>query len=191
MSPARSPSHDRATFWLKIELQHVAPLVWRRLLVPGGVRLDKLSDIFQATMGWNNSHLHAFLVGDVSYGMLDDDEDGPDDQRDETEVTVHDALSGQQRLTYKYDYGDGWEHEVTVEDMGKQAFGLKYAVCLEGENACPPDDVGGPSGYGDFLAAIADPTGQGHRLAMEWSGGSFDPAAFDLVATNAELQRIR
>ena len=45
-----------------IELDEVTPVIWRRLLVFGGVRLAKLHDILQAVMGWTNSHLHPFTV---------------------------------------------------------------------------------------------------------------------------------
>jgi hypothetical protein len=56
--------------------------------------------------------------------------------------------------------------------------------CTGGENACPPEDVGGPPGYANFLAAISDPRHEEHQNYMEWSGGHFDPARFDQAAVN-------
>ncbi|TMK55323.1 MAG: plasmid pRiA4b ORF-3 family protein, partial [Actinobacteria bacterium] len=56
-------------FRLRITLEDVTPTVWRRLLVPGGVPLAKLHHMFQAAMGWTNSHLHSFTIGDEFYGM--------------------------------------------------------------------------------------------------------------------------
>ena len=50
--------------------------------------------------------------------------------------------------------------------------------------ACPPEDVGGPWGYGDFLDAIGDPQHDRHDELLEWIGGSFDPAAFDAAETD-------
>ncbi len=68
--------------------------------------------------------------------------------------------------------------------------GLMVAVCIDGQNACPPEDVGGPTGYAAFLRAMADPHDEEHEDFLEWAGGPFDPAAFDLAATNAALQWV-
>ena len=62
--------------------------------------------------------------------------------------------------------------------------------CLGGENACPPEDLGGPGGYEDFMEAIADPAHADHDEELEWIGGSFDPARFDLDAVNAALRQL-
>jgi hypothetical protein len=140
-------------------------------------------------MDWNDSHLHAFQIGGRSYGMLEDDP--PDDEIDESTVTVLGALEDDQRFVYEYDLGDGWEHEVVVEKRLPEYAALKFAVCLDGENACPPDDVGGPDGYAHFLAAMGDPTHEEHKDFTEWIGGSFDPSVFDIGEVNVTLQLIR
>jgi hypothetical protein len=174
---------------LRIELAEVQPLVWRRLLVPGSVRLAKLSLMLQAAMGWTNSHLHNFRIGDDLYGMHYDEH--PEDEIDEHTVTVLQALREHDRFSFDYDFGDGWEHEVTVEAMSRTPTGLKFAVCLDGQNACPPEDCGGPYGYETMLEAIANPSHEEHEDLTRWLGGPFDPVAFDLAATNAALQQAR
>ena len=63
--------------------------------------------------------------------------------------------------------------------------------CLGGENACPPEDVGGAPGYANFLSAIADPRHEEHQDYMKWSGGSFDPGRFDREAVNVVLASMR
>jgi hypothetical protein len=68
---------------------------------------------------------------------------------------------------------------------------LKFAVCLDGQNACPPEDVGGAPGYAYFLEAIADPSHEEHDSYLEWVGGFFDPAEFDLASANALCQKVR
>ena len=78
---------------LRISLEEVTPAVWRRVLVPGGVKLSKLHDIFQAAMGWTNSHLHSFTIDGKLYGMQFDDY--PEDELDETEYTVSVAAARQ------------------------------------------------------------------------------------------------
>jgi hypothetical protein len=181
---------QQPVFQLRIQLENLTPTVWRRLLVPGGVRLAKLHEIFQAAMGWTNSHLHSFTIGEDLYGMHI--EDYPDDELDETEFTVFVALrGGVRRFRYEYDFGDSWEHEVTVEATTWSPLALKHAVCLDGQNACPPEDVGGVGGYAQFLEALADPLHEEHDSYLVWVGYKFDPEAFELAAANAALQRLR
>src|SRR5690349_12041367 len=113
------------TIQLRIELRDVEPQVWRRLLVPGAIRLAKLHDIFQAAMGWENSHLHNFSIGDALYGSQFDDY--PPEELNEQDVTVLQALADHNRFVYEYDFGDGWEHDVVVEARHTTPYGLKYA----------------------------------------------------------------
>lgn len=151
--------------------------------------MAKLSEMLLAAMGWTNSHLHAFRVGDARYGMNFDEY--PEGEIDEKQVTVLQALRDERRFVYEYDFGDGWGHDVVIEDLSWTYYGLKFAVCIDGQNACPPEDVGGPWGYTEFLEAIADPAHEEHESYLEWVGGPFDPAGFDLASANAALQKIR
>ena len=105
----------------------------------------QLAEILLSAMGWSNSHLHAFTIGDQRYGMNYDD--FPEGEIDEKSVTVLQALRDVHRFTFEYDSGDSWEHEIVIEELTKSPIGLKYAVCLDGADACPPDDVGGTWGY--------------------------------------------
>jgi hypothetical protein len=63
------------------------------------------------------------------------------------------AIGDQQRFLYKYDYGDGWEHEIAVKSRLTSVPGLKFGVCLDGKNAGPPGDRGGPWGYAHLLGS--------------------------------------
>jgi len=151
--------------------------------------MSKLADILLVAMGWSNSHLHAFRVGERRFGMNFDE--FPEGEIDEKTVTVLQALREERRFAFDYDFGDSWEHEVVIEELTWSYFGLKFAVCLDGANACPPDDVGGTVGYEEFLTAIADRTHEEHKGYLEWVGGSFDPTDFALADVNAALQKIR
>lgn len=163
--------------------------VWRLLLVPGSVRLDKLHAMLQAAMGWEDRHLHSFEIGGDRYGMLFDER--PDDELDEKAVTVLRAIGELPRFTYEYDLGDGWSHEIRIESLSRSSPGLKFGVCLDGQNACPPEDCGGPGGYDDLLQVLADPSHDEHEHMRAWVGGALDATAFDLVAANARLQKVR
>jgi hypothetical protein len=141
-------------------------------------------------MGWTNSHLHSFAIDGNLYGAQFDDY--PEDELDEKEFTVSFALRGSlKRFVYDYDFGDSWTHEVVVEDIARTPHVLKHGVCLDGARACPPEDVGGPGSYEEFLAALADPLHEEHYDYLVWMGYKFDPNEFNLAAANAALQRIR
>ena len=178
------------TLQLLVELDEVTPTVWRRVLAPTGVRMSRLHDMIQAAMGWTDSHLHVFTVGDAHYGMCFDEH--PEDEIDEQTVTVLQALRKQSRFTYEYDFGDGWEHTITVEAEFHTPHVLKFALCLAGDNACRPEDCGGPGGFEYFLEALTDPKHEEHENYVRWNGGdTFDRTAFSLVEVNAALQKVR
>jgi hypothetical protein len=88
---------------------------------------------------------------------------------------------------YEYDFGDGWQHRLIFE--GYPTREAKYPLCTDGERACPPEDIGGPWGYAEYLEAIADPRHESHEEFMEWSG-PFDSEAFDASKTTQEMRRI-
>ncbi len=173
---------------LRINLEEVDPAIWRRLLVPAGIRLDKLHDIIQVAMGWTDSHLHAFTIGSKRYGMhLDDFAEG---ELDEKKFTVLKAVGSERRFRYEYDFGDDWQHQVVVEEVIKVPAELPFAVCLDGQRTCPPEDCGGPYGYANLLNAIEDPGHEEHDEYIEWVGDDFEPEEFDLATTNVILQHL-
>ncbi len=94
------------------------------------------------------------------------------------------------RWIYEYDFGDGWRHEVLFEGNPPPEKGKKYPVCLDGERACPPEDVGGPWGYAEFLEAMADPKHERHDEFIEWRGPC-DPEAFDVKKTTREMRKVK
>jgi Plasmid pRiA4b ORF-3-like protein len=173
-------------FQLKIQLARISPPIWRRVLVPGEVDLGELHAIIQTAFGWTDSHLHEFEVGRDRYGTPDRDW-GRDDVADESGVRLFRLVREGEKLTYTYDFGDGWEHWITVEKVTAPAAGARYPTCTAGRRACPPEDVGGPWSYPDFCEAIKNPEHPEHEERLEWVGGSFDPDAFDLAATGAAL----
>lgn len=174
---------------LKVTLTEIEPPIWRRLVVPGGFSLFKLHEILQVAMGWTNSHLHQFVLGDTSYGIPDDEFEGAHPIRDERDYTLAKVLPKKgRRIVYEYDMGDCWQHEVVVEEITTQKAAVPQAKCLDGARRFPPEDVGSTPGYENFLAAIKDPKHPEHDDMLEWIGGSFDPEFFDLGMLNRELE---
>ncbi len=163
--------------------------MWRRLLAPGSVRLTKLHEYFQAAMGWTKSHLHSFSVEGKLYGTHFDE--WPEGELDEKQFTIYQALGSTRRFTYEYDFGDSWTHHVVVEERSFQQLGPKFAVCIDGGSACPPEDVGGVARFERFKEAIADRADEEHDKYLLWVGEQYDPDRFELAVVDASLQRVR
>src|ERR1700749_1764801 len=165
---------------LRIKLDDVEPAVVRRLEVPLTIRLDRLHLVLQAAMSWTNSHLYEIRTRDVGWGIPDPDfGDGPLDASKARLINLLEDV-GPPSLKYLYDFGDGWEHSVRIERITDAVPGITYPCLVEATGRCPPEDVGGPWGYPEFLDAIADPDHEEHVEQLEWIGGSFDPTTVDL-----------
>jgi Plasmid pRiA4b ORF-3-like protein len=178
-------------YQLHIELKYLKPAVWRRVLVPASIKLPKLHVVLLWAMGWDGGHLHEFVFGDDNYGMPDPDFPSDPPMLNEARVSLGEALGALKSFTYIYDYGDKWQHRVKVEKVLPPDPELRLPVCRGGRNACPPEDVGGVPGYIEFLDAIIDPAHEEHHRLLDWCGGSFDPAAFDLQGLNERLFEIK
>lgn len=175
---------------LKITLDDVEPLVMRRVAVRIGIRLDRLHAVIQAAMGWTNAHLWEFRAGGTGWGIPDPDwRDGPLDARKATLAAVLEDV-GSRSLKYLYDFGDGWGHTVKVERIFDGVAGLELPFLLEATGRCPPEDVGGPTGYAEFLSAVREPGHGRHDEMIAWHGGEFDPAAVDATAIEAALDKL-
>jgi Plasmid pRiA4b ORF-3-like protein len=190
------PTRQVSASWswqLKIELLDVNPVVWRRLVVPPTVKLPNLHQVFQAALGWTNSHLHEFVINGVRYSDPDPDFDDEIGHVDEQGVILDNALGMDTRcFDYVYDFGDDWHHAILVENQHLQSKASKSFQCLAGENAAPPEDIGGALRYAEFLAAIADPSHDEHASFRESSSAQqFDPRKFDLKACNRALAKIK
>jgi hypothetical protein len=164
---------------LKITLDDVEPAVLRRVEVPLGIRLDRLHLTIQAAMGWTNSHLYELRAGDVGWSTPYPDADWSGDFLDARKARLGEVLEdvGTKRLSYLYDFGDGWEHTIKVERLTDPKPGVLYPSLIQVSGRCPPEDCGGPWGYAELLDAIKAPTHERHAELMEWIGDDFDPKA--------------
>ncbi|HEY2014516.1 MAG TPA: plasmid pRiA4b ORF-3 family protein [Bryobacteraceae bacterium] len=192
MPPAREYSPSDDIFQIKIALLGTQPLIWRRLLVPGTFPLRSLSDAIRASMGWSGSHLHEFRVGKEIYGEPDLDRDpfGITRRKDDRWVALHELLPRlRSKALYTYDFGDQWEHSITLEKRLKPDPEMLYPVCTGGAMAGPPEDSGGLPGYFALLEALQDPKHRQHEELLRWAGGAYDPNAFSITDVNGRLRR--
>jgi hypothetical protein len=174
---------------LKITLIASDPTIWRRVLIADHLTLYQLHQVIQIAMGWTNSHLHLFDIDGKLYSLPEfelDDWDEPVSNERRARLFAFD-WEPKKRFRYDYDFGDNWRHDVVIEKLRQIEEGVRYPKCIGGARACPPEDVGGISGYGDFLQAIGDPMNEEHESMLMWVGGAFNSELFSTDDVNAKL----
>ena len=181
-----------------VVLRDTDPAVWRRLVVPGDLTLDRLHDVLQAAIGWHDAHLHRFFSSTsarapyfVTPAHLAEGETGTPEQQvrlDQLLRAVGDSV------LYEYDLGDSWDHELRLEEVGA-AGADDRSRCTGGAGACPPEDVGGVGGYAEVAGWVRDgrrpdevpPRFESHEHADSWLPRDWDPDAFDLAEADCRL----
>ena len=170
---------------IKVTLLGTRPPVWRRVLVERDITLRNLHRTLQTVMGWSNSHLHQFVLprqksSYTKHGL------GANIAREN--ATLGDLIcTPGARLLYEYDFGDGWQHELVLEEilLGDESF---QQICVAGQRCCPPEDCGGPQGFAELLKALQDADHPDHEEICEWLG-DFSPESFSKEAINRRLRR--
>ena len=198
-------------YQIKIELMDSEPLIWRRIIVPANITFKRLHDTIQFAMGWGNSHLYEFNFPEEKLQITSNDESldeweyycekyktiKPTKKKDplgiigrmlemklkKSQSTKIDKYFGKYRaFEYVYDFGDYWQHQIQVECViGDYPFG--YPKVLEGEGACPPEDVGGSCGYEGFLKVWNSSKHPEHKSVQEW-GDAVNYRPFNILDTN-------
>ncbi len=183
-------------YQLQVVLLDSEPLIWRRLQVPGDATLAWLHAVLQVAVGWTNSHLHQFLVGEDTYSDTRHngaEYEGAPKILDASKFTLRQiAPREQDAFGYAYDFGDSWEHAIIVEEiLPPVAAAATHALCLDGARACPPEDCGGVGGYEELLKVLKNRKHPEHKYMKEWLGRPFDPEAFDVAKTNLWLRKLK
>src|SRR5258707_3348525 len=197
---------SESRYTLHIQLTGIEPPIWRRVVVPGAISLHTLHKMLQVVMGWENSHLYLYHLDvygkPVLYGLPDPEWDLPGTRVRDSRRTKLDATVWAEwlKMTYEYDLGDSWMHEITVEhidhvgnDETQTVFAddLWFAPrCLAGERACPPEDAGGAGEYADFLEAWRDPKHPEHERMRQWAGEHYDSELFSVQQANSALANL-
>ncbi len=190
LKPASVKGLSRMIYRLRITFAEVEPAIWRVVEV-ADCSLGELHTVIQITMGWENSHMHQFIVDGKYFGQATSD-DLDLEVEDEDGIRLSQIFTGKKkpRVVYEYDFGDSWQHVIALEKTLEPEPKIKYPRCVEGARACPPEDCGGIWGYADFLEAMADPRHENHRDLKEWIGGKFDAEKFSVAVVNRELKGL-
>ncbi len=154
---------------IHVSLEEIEPKIWRRIEVPIGTSLYGLHKIIQAAMGWEESHLFQFETDHQMYGIPSPewDREMADARKEKLAFLVE---RGVDRFGYVYDFGDNWQHVVTVEVVEPGDPKQVYPHFIDGARRCPPEDVGSVPGYYEFVEAIQRPRHPRHREMLKWYG---------------------
>ena len=174
---------------IKISLDNVKPTVMRRIEVPVSVKLNTLHEIIQAIMPWDNYHGYEFRVRENRWGLpMPEDDFFGFPIADARKATLAQALSEPnfKILRYTYDFGDDWQHAIKIERRFAAELWEEYPRLIAAKGRCPPEDIGGPWGYAEYLEAISDPHHPRHAEFVGWLGRR-DPNEIDIAAIEAAL----
>lgn len=178
-------SRSATVLELRIVIKHIAPPIWRLVLVRPTTTLDQLHSVIQETFGWQDYHLYSFIHSGRTFGRPGSELNF----EDSTRMTLQRlGLTAGDTLTYMYDFGDDWHHEVSIVSTRRADPEAFYPRCIDGARAGPPEDCGGPPGYDDLLSVLADSTHERFAELRTWVGPHFRPETFDLRATNRILE---
>jgi Plasmid pRiA4b ORF-3-like protein len=174
------PAKERkpSTVWrLTVRLTGIMPIVWRAILIRSDTKLSMLHRYLQAAMGWDERHLYAFRIGAKEYGIPHRDADRKIfDARRYTVAALFPSAFGQ--FEYIYDFGDRWHHTIELEGAEAAEYRKQYPICADGAEACPPEDVGGPPGYRQFLADLRDSNDSGQATISAWADAQYYTGRF-------------
>jgi hypothetical protein len=177
---------------LRIEMEGIQPLIWRRVSVRSGISLTGLHHVIQAAMGWLNCHLWAFEADNRRFSMRVPSEPEWNERYENSEAITLGMLlqAGVRRMEYVYDMGDDWEHRVIVERLTVPIFEVNYPQFLGGEWRCPPEDCGGIPGYYEFMKNVTSKRKDKRAHAIAWYGGPYDADDIGEATIVAALRRI-
>lgn len=175
---------------LRIDLKDSDPPIWRLIEVPTSITLKVLHDIVQVAMGWLDYHLWEFRIDGTTYGLPMDDDWGTSPRKSADRTRLRDVIMpGTTIIDYIYDFGDQWEHRLTVRDVRAGDPAIGYPRFVDGERNCPPEDCGGTPGFYEMLEARDDPAHPDHAEISEWLDG-YDPEELDVFPIEVALGRI-
>ena len=137
------PAH---VYQLKVWLQGISPMVWRRLLVRSDSTIADLHYTIQIAIGWSDVHLNRFHIHGQDFGVYHDGGISFTDNPEEVLLSAF-GFRTRERFLYEYDFGDEWLHEVRIEKRLPLDPKKTYPVCIDGKHAAPPEDFGGAQAY--------------------------------------------
>jgi|GEM_PF-702540 len=180
----------RAVYQLKIQLKGSKPVISRTLQVMNTVNLADLHEILQIAMGWEMEHSYEFRNAELSF--VPPWFEFTDASFYSSYGQLRDLLKNQgDKMTYVYDFGDWWEHQITLEKVLPAGRSNTPTQLLKAKGECPPEDIGGIGSYNHIRAVLTEPTHQDHKKfcrKYKIKSGTWDADFVDIEEINQWLQ---
>ncbi|MFN6969285.1 MAG: plasmid pRiA4b ORF-3 family protein [Rheinheimera sp.] len=180
----------RAVYQLKIQLKGSQPVISRSLVVMNTVNLADLHEILQIAMGWEMEHSYEFKNAEFSF--VPPWFEFTDGAFYSSDGQLRDLLKNQDdKMTYIYDFGDWWEHQITLEKVLPAGRSNTPTQLLKAKGACPPEDIGGIGSFNHLRAVLTDPTHQDHKKfcrKYQVKSGQWDADFVDIDEINQWLR---
>lgn len=172
-------------YQFRINLEDISPVIWRKIQVPGTYTFWDFHIAIADAMGWGDCHLHEFEYKEPKFHKIipigrpsDIDPDRVVLLETRTKIARFFDKQGD-KVLYIYDFGDYWCHKVVLDKILPRDYAITYPRCIAGRRACPLEDIGGTSGYENFLASLSDPQDPDYARSLGIAGDSFDPDDFE------------
>ncbi|MFR2649644.1 MAG: plasmid pRiA4b ORF-3 family protein, partial [Blautia coccoides] len=179
-------------YQMKIAIKNSHPPIWRRFIVPAGLSFSQLSIVLNGVMGWCGYHLFKFEFYHLRLNIKEKYEDfiglGEEEQLEASETIIDPFMEQEDWFSYIYDFGDYWEHRVTIEKVIED-YGPSYPVVLKYKGETPFEDCGGIYRYYDLQEILKDPSHPEHENMKAWTEGHFT-RDYDLNEVNESLKRM-
>jgi|HubBroStandDraft_3_1064219.scaffolds.fasta_scaffold100225_2 hypothetical protein len=141
--PALVPGATTTVHRVKVSLCGAKPPVWRRLELPSDIGLDLVHEVLQTVFGWYDCHEHQFETSCGDFGDPAQIDDWSPRDNESGVALAQVAREAKAKVTYVYDFGDDWRHDIVVEDVIPAAPGVRYPRCTGGRGNAPEEDSGG------------------------------------------------
>lgn len=131
---------NETIYTLKVGIKY-SPGIWRKIEIRGSQTLHHLHKVLIKAFERDDDHLYAFFMNNRAWD--DSEEYGPPygetDAKDSGKAKI--GLLGLQvksKFLYIFDFGDCWEHPITVLDIREEVSKVKYPRIIEVKGEAPP-----------------------------------------------------
>jgi hypothetical protein len=146
-----------SVYQLRVVIQGLSPLIWRRRLIRSHMSLATLHTTLQTVLAWSAVYLHCFRLHGQEYGSTR--LGGPSFDTDPRQVPLAALrLHRGERFTYVCNFIDHWVCDLRLEAMLPLHPRRLHPVCTGGKRAAPPEDCGGPGAYMQLVDRRHPPT---------------------------------
>lgn len=178
-------------FRIKIAIKNSHPPIWRRCIIPEGLTFSDLTHVLNIVMGWGGYHLSSFEFDNLKLRIEDEyDFFGYDDYEylEPSQTPIGPLMESEKWFTYTYDFGDNWQHRVTIEEIIPD-YEYDYPMVIKYKGDTPYEDCGGIFGYYDLLETLQNPENPDYEDMRDWAGDPEDQR-YDMDSVNEKLKEM-